>query len=257
MLRLRQIALVARELEPVERMLTAALGAEVCYRDPGVGKYGLHNALWALGGTFLEVVAPKEEGTAAGRYLDRRQGDGGYMYIVDCDDLEARRTLLQKSGVRLVEDLSVGDATLKAEALHLHPRDTGGCLLSVDRHGPDRGVMGSYLWAGKAWQAKARPDVRIAGATMQCDDPERTAARWGEMLGLSPRLVDGAFALTLDNAIARFTPLADTRGEGLSEVMLACADPKAVAASAKTAGAQAAPGGFSAGGVRFILESAA
>lgn len=257
MLRLRQIALVARELEPVERMLTAALGAEVCYRDPGVGKYGLHNALWALGGTFLEVVAPKEEGTAAGRYLDRRQGDGGYMYIVDCDDLEARRAHLQKSGVRLVEDLVSGDEALKAEALHLHPRDTGGCLLSVDRHGPDRAVLGSYRWAGKDWLGKARRDVAITGATMQCEDAERTAARWGELLGLKPKLVDGGFELTLDNATARFVPLADARGEGLSEVMLACADAKGVAAAAKAAGAQPAPDRFSAGGVRFILESRA
>ena len=55
-LRLRQIALVARALEPVEQQLTAGLATDVCFRDPGVGKYGLRNALWALGGTFLEVV---------------------------------------------------------------------------------------------------------------------------------------------------------------------------------------------------------
>src|SRR4051812_32413012 len=97
-LRLRQIALVARTLEPVERQLTAALATEVCYRDPGVGTYGLHNALWALGGTFLEVVAPMRDSTAAGRYLDRRGGDGGYMYIVDCEDLKARREQLAALG---------------------------------------------------------------------------------------------------------------------------------------------------------------
>jgi hypothetical protein len=53
-LRLRQIALVARALEPVERQLTAVLGTEVYFRDPGVARYGLHNALWALGGTWEE-----------------------------------------------------------------------------------------------------------------------------------------------------------------------------------------------------------
>src|SRR3954471_9464936 len=93
-LRLRQIALVARSLERVERQLTSVLATEVCFRDPGVGKYGLHNALWALGGTFLEVVAPIRDGPAAGRYLDRRSGDGGYMCILDCDDLDERRTQL-------------------------------------------------------------------------------------------------------------------------------------------------------------------
>jgi hypothetical protein len=125
-LRLRQIALVARTLAPVEHALTAIFATPVCYRDPGVGKYGLHNALWAFGGSFLEVVAPIQADTAAGRYLDRRAGDGGYMFIVDCDDLPARRAHLAGLGVRLVEDLHAGDAALWSEALHLHPKDTGG-----------------------------------------------------------------------------------------------------------------------------------
>jgi hypothetical protein len=240
MLRLRQIALVARELEPVERALTKALGAEVCYRDPGVSKYGLHNALWALGGTFLEVVAPTQPDTAAGRYLDRRKGDGGYMYIVDCEDLEARRTHLQASGVRLVEDLVSGDAELKAEALHLHPRDTGGCLLSVDRHGPDRGLMGSYRWAGDAWRGKARRDVAIAGATMQCNDPAATAARWSELLQRPARASDGGYEMALDNAHARFVALMDDRGEGLCEVSLV-----SVASGLRD---------FDIGGVRFNVQ---
>lgn len=221
-LRLRQIALVARDLEPVEQQLTSALGAQVCFRDPGVAKYGLHNALWALGGTFLEVVAPTQSGTAAGRYLDRRRGDGGYMFIVDCDDLDARRAHLAAEGVRFVEDLKVGDETLRAEALHLHPRDTGGCLLSIDRHGPDTDLMGSYLWAGADWRRHARTDVTIAGATLQCDDPAATAARWSLLLQRDVRrLQDGGFEIALDNAHARFVSAADDRGEGLCAVALA------------------------------------
>lgn len=242
MLRLRQIALVARELAPVEQRLSSTLGAEVCYRDPGVGKYGLHNALWALGGTFLEVVAPKQDGTTAGRYLDRRKGDGGYMFIVDCDDLDARRAHLKACNVRLVEDIKVGGEKLWAEAVHLHPRDTGGCLLSVDAHGPDRYLSGSYMWAGAEWHAKMRADVRIVGATMQCDDPAATAARWSELLQ-RPIARDGeAHVLALDNARARFVALADDRGEGLSEVFLAAADPAAFGS------------GFEACGVRFKVE---
>lgn len=37
-LRLRQICLVARDLAPVEKLISEVLGLEVCYRDPGVGK---------------------------------------------------------------------------------------------------------------------------------------------------------------------------------------------------------------------------
>jgi len=254
-LRLRQIALVARALEPVERQLTAALATEVCYRDPGVGKYGLHNALWALGGTFVEVVAPIRDGTAASRYLERRGGDGGYMYIVDCEDLDARRERLAALGVRIVEDVRAGNAALWSEAIHVHPKDTGGCLLSIDRHSGRADTMGGYLWAGPDWQSKARRDVVISGAVMQCDDPAATAERWARLLARpAAASTDRSQELQLDNAVARFVPLADDRGEGLARVMLSCADPAGMIAAAAASGASVGPRWFDVCGVRFELE---
>jgi hypothetical protein len=95
-LRLRQICLVAEKLAPVEEALSDVLGVKVCYRDPGVGKYGLENALFPIGNQLLEVVAPVEENTAGGRYLDRRGGDGGYMAITQCDDHAPRRAPLAR-----------------------------------------------------------------------------------------------------------------------------------------------------------------
>lgn len=253
-LRLRQIALVARVLDPVERQLTSVLATEVCFRDPGVGKYGLHNALWALGGTFLEVVAPVRDSTAAGRYLDRRGGDGGYMFIVDCDDLDARRAQLTALGARIVEDVRAGDAALWSEAVHVHPRDTGGCLLSIDRHAGGADAMGGYLWAGPDWQAKARRDAVIAGAVLACEDPAATARRWADLLGRSVAASpDGSHELRLDNAIARFVPIADDRGEGLARVLLSCADPASMIAAAAAIGATVGPGWIDLCGVRFEL----
>jgi len=254
-LRLRQIALVARTLEPVERQLTSVLSTEVCFRDPGVAKYGLRNALWALGGTFLEVVAPIRDNTAGGRYLDRRGGDGGYMYIVDCDDLDARRAELHALGIRVVEDVRAGDAALWSEALHLHPKDTGGCLLSIDRHSGGADPMAGYLWAGADWQAQARRDVAISGAVMQCDDPAATAQRWARLLRRpAAASTDGGYELRLDNAVARFVPLADDRGEGLARVVLSCAAPAAMLAAATASGAAVGSRWIELCGVRFELE---
>ncbi len=84
-LQLRQICLVARTLEPVIDDLTAILGINRCYVDPGVGAFGLENTLMPVGRNFLEVVAPIQPNTAGGRYLDRRNGDGGYMVITQAD----------------------------------------------------------------------------------------------------------------------------------------------------------------------------
>ena len=88
--RLRQAVLVARDLEPVSERLRAELGLGEPFADPGVGAFGLHNAVYAIGDAFLEVVSPTQPDTAAGRYLDRR-GDGGYMVIFQFADLDAAR----------------------------------------------------------------------------------------------------------------------------------------------------------------------
>jgi hypothetical protein len=117
-LRMRQICLVARELAPTVETFGEVFGLEVCYRDPGVGKYGLENALFPIGDGFLEVVAPTRDGTTAGRYLDRRGGDGGYMVITQCADLAPRRARCETVGVRVANEIRHADY----HELQLHPR---------------------------------------------------------------------------------------------------------------------------------------
>jgi len=91
-IRLRQICLVANQLAPVIDDFKDILGLAVCFIDKGVGVFGLENSLMPVGTNFIEVVAPIKENTAARRYLKRRQGDGGYMVICQCDSHETQRT---------------------------------------------------------------------------------------------------------------------------------------------------------------------
>jgi hypothetical protein len=221
MLRLRQIAMVAPELPSIELATCHVLAAPVCYRDPGVGKYGLSNALWALNGTFIEALAPIQANTTAGRYMDRRGGPTGYMVILDTDDLGPVRDRLAEQDVRIVEDLSVGDERLNATALHLHPRDTGGCLLSIDRHGPDTSLMGSYAWAGSDWQRHARGNLAISGAVLACTDPGATAARWAAILRRPADRRVAGWRITLDNATLDFAAITEANGEGLAAIRIA------------------------------------
>ncbi len=90
-IRLRQVALVATNLAPVEAAIIEELGVELCYRDPDVAVFGLTNALFPIGDKLLEVVSPMRDGTTAGRQLSKRNGDGGYMVILQVDDLDAMR----------------------------------------------------------------------------------------------------------------------------------------------------------------------
>src|SRR5215218_5088042 len=99
--RLRQICLVAPHLEPVIPDISAIMGLNVCYRDGNVARYGLENALLPVDTILLEVVAPTRPGTAAGRFLDRTGGRGGYMAILSCNDPDERGRHAESLGVRI------------------------------------------------------------------------------------------------------------------------------------------------------------
>ena len=201
MIRLRQIALVARDLDSVVGELCERLAVTVCFVDPGVAEFGLRNALLAIGDQFLEVVAPTQDGTTAGRLLDKRGGDGGYMAIFEVDDLDDRLAHLAAHDVRVVWGIDLPDV----RGRHLHPRDVGGALVSIDQPVPN----GTWRWAGP-WRAHAETTVvsGIAGATIGATDPEAMRARWHD--------------LGLDHAV-RFVP-AGPRGEGIDGIDLVATD---------------------------------
>ena len=100
MLRLRQIALVTSELREIEREVCGRLGLEVCYRDPGLAYFGLRHGLYPIGDQLLEVVAPMQSGTTAGRFLERRGGEGGYMVLLQIADLEQHKARVEQAGIR-------------------------------------------------------------------------------------------------------------------------------------------------------------
>ena len=215
-LRLRQICLVAPTLEPAVSELCRTLGLAVCYRDPNVAKYGLENAVMPVGNTFLEVVAPTRPDTAAGRYLIRRAGAGGYMVILDTDNIRPWINHVDAVGVRIAADLNYHGAY---RGLQLHPRDTGGALLEINwTHGG--WLDGPYHPAGPNWHGRT-PDLRgtaIVAAEIQADDPIALAARWSAILDRPIEPQANSPTIRLDVGAIRFVPAADGRGEGLGGI---------------------------------------
>jgi hypothetical protein len=244
-MRLRQVALVARDLEPVVAELCAVLGAEVCFRDPGVASFGLRNAVMPLGDSFLEVVSPAQAGTSAGRFLERRGGDGGYMVIVQTPDLDADRKRLSELGVRVVWEIRLEDIA----TLHLHPRDVGGAILSLDQAQPPE----SWRWAGPDWPARRGTGVSraIAAVELASAAPEALARRWSQILALPARAMGELWSIDLDEGALRFAPTrdGDARGAGVAGIDVAAADPTALLAAARRRGLPLEGDAFRAGGV--------
>lgn len=169
--------IAARDLDAAVAELRDALPLGDPYADPNVDYFGLRNAVMPLGDTFVEVVSPVRDDTAAGRFLDRR-GDGAYMAMFQLDDLAGARARAAAIGIREVWSIDLDDIS----ACHLHPADIGAAIVSLDRPVPPE----SWRWAGP-WQAHG--DARTTGLTLSARDPEALAARWGEVLG-SLELVD-------------------------------------------------------------------
>ncbi len=219
-MRLRQVALVAEDLSANHELLTEVLGLGAGFHDPGIVEFGLENVVLPIGDTFLEVVSPAREGTTAGRLLARRGGDGGYMVIVQSQDHEDDRARVDQLGIRIVWQVSLPDAS----AMHLHPRDVGGAILSLDRMDPEA----SWKWGGPKWEANVDSQRcrEIVGVELQAEDPATMATRWAETCGLkaSQEAAD-AWRLDFDEGgFARFHGPRDERGEGVVGVILRTAD---------------------------------
>lgn len=208
--------MVADDLAVAEETVERELGIELCYRDPGVTEFGLRNALYPIGDKLLEVVSPTRLGTAAGRQLERRGGDGGYMVMLEVDDVDTMRQRFADHDVRIVFEAEAKGIV----GLHLHPADIGGAILSVDQ----ADTWGEWPWAGPAWRDHVRTTTvtDVVAVVIGADQPEAMAARWGEVLGRDVR--DATVAL--DEGEIRFVTAGDA-GEGVNGFVLRAASDRA------------------------------
>lgn len=233
-LRLRQICLVARELEPAVRQLCQTFGVEVCERSPGIARHGLTNAVIPFGPTFMEVVAPFKEDTTAGRYLDRIGGDGGYMVILDSDDALRWRAHFATIGVRIAQKLEYPTY----QASQLHPRDVGGTLMSIGHDTGGDDLWGDWHAARKEWKKYVHSErvTAIAGVVMQSDEPRRLAERWSQVLCKPVHDDASGLHVHVDNAKLYFVQQTDGRGETMSGLDIKVADKAAILAGARQCG---------------------
>ncbi|MGY3531957.1 hypothetical protein ACVISU_004725 [Bradyrhizobium sp. USDA 4452] len=207
-MRLRQICLVAPQLAPVIADISAIMGLDVCFRDGNVAKYGLENALLPVDTILLEVVSPFQPGpgTAAGRFIEKTAGRGGYMAIFACEDPDARGAKANAIGVRTANVITHAPY----HGVQLHPRDCRAAFIEFNHTDGSDDILGPYPPAGPDWQKSIRKDTTLAltEVEMQSPEAEGLAAHWGKILGIP---ADGT-VVKLPNATFRFV-------KGDSEIM--------------------------------------
>jgi hypothetical protein len=248
-LRLRQICLVAPQLEPVISDISEIMGLSVCYRDGNVAKYGLENALLPVDSILLEVVAPTEPGTAAGRFIEKTDGRGGYLAIFCCDDPDARGRAANAIGVRTA---SVTDHP-PYHGVQLHPRDCRAAFIEFNHTDGTDDTLSPYPPAGPDWQNFIRKDVTqaLVVVEMESPEPEDLARHWGRIIGIPVSKSErGDVQIVLPNCTFQFV---EGRSEIMSALTFRVSDVGKVGDAARARGHTFAGDSFFLGGVTFVL----
>ena len=241
---IRQIVMVSSLRDPIVSDLNKLFGLEVAFNDPGVGHFGLENAVMPLGTDFLEVVSPIEENTTAERYLHKRGGDGGYMVIIQVDDFDKSKSLVHDNEIEIVWDTDLPEA----KAIHLHPKQMGGAIVSLDWMNPKE----SWKWAGPEWNKYITDDIKgIDGVEIQANNPEEMFNRWKDILDAS-NISESEKKIYLDNTWISFTD-EDDRGSGISAFSLITDNKELLISKAKEFGFLQEDN-IVIGGVKFYLN---
>lgn len=255
MLRLRQICLVTHELESAVEHMQRIFGIAPCHRGAGVAKYGLVNALFVFGHQFLEIVAPAsgiaDETTAAGRYLRRSNGRGGYMAIFDCDDPERRQRHASRLGLRIAHVL---DDPGNFWGIQLHPVDTRATMLEFDRTEGNDAIDGSYWPAGPDWRAGQRLDL-IQGIPLidvESTEPAGLAEHWSRIVERPLEPTQPEPVIRFDLGAVRFIEPAEEGPERMSCLHVRVTHPRDVLARALECGLPARGAGFDFCGVTIV-----
>lgn len=241
--RLRQVAVLVHDLEAAIEDAVAVLGVAVAHRDPGSDRYGLANAILPIGDTFLEIATPRLAGTPADRFLRRRGADCGYMVCLQT----TAPTEPGSWAARIIEDRAYEGG----RTWHLHPKDLGGAILSVDACA----TMDNWHWAGADWRRHAVTEVSTAlvGAEIRGADPKAIARAWATITGGTAVGQDGVWALALEGAQLQFIQSSELEGDGLSGLVVAVRDPEVVLTRAESRGCLAANGRLKICGLEIVL----
>ncbi len=189
--RLRQVALMCRDLEESREFWTGAFGLEECYRDD-LSAFGLSNVLMPIGDTFLELLQVEDKGSAGARFLERH-GEGLYMTIFEGVDIPGLERTLEENQVQVAYRIEREGY----RGIHIHPKAMNRVLVSVDDPmGPDR-----WPAAGDDWRSHIRTDVvtTMIGVGFITEDADADGERWQRLFNVTPERSWVQDGLRIDN----------------------------------------------------------
>ena len=248
-MRIRQLVIAAKERNQLASQICEVFDLEIAFYDPGIIHFGLENVLIPVGNTFIEIVSPIEENTTAERFLNKRSGDGGYMVIIEVDDFVKEKNRILGNNIKIVWEADRNENGVHAQAIHLHPKQVGGAILSLDQMKP----KSAWLWAGHEWESHINNTSSncLVGVHIQSSLPKALISRCEEALGKKGD--PEGLKISLDESYIKFTEELDDRGEGINAFKISVKNKQNILEKAKSLNLLE-DGNIFIGGVNFLLE---
>ncbi len=218
--RLRQIAICAPDIWPVEREVIDKLQIATVHRDRPQPTFWMSNAVMPVGDTFLEILQPERDEAPTRKFLEKQGGAAGYMLLLQVSDLDAARQRVDSMNIRVVHAAPPAERNgIMSGGIHLHPADTRGVLTSLDWMED----WDEWAWAGTTWHWHRREDVvnKIVAAEISSAEPDQVAERFARLLD---RPVGPDREIALDEGVLRFVAAPADQRDRLTGIDMQAAD---------------------------------
>lgn len=131
LLNLDHVAIAVHDLDEAIAEYRRRYGIEPMYREV-VEQQGVEEAMLAVGGSYVQLVAALNEGSPVARFLDKH-GEGLHHIAYAVVDIDRALAHLADEGVRLV-DQSPRLGGRGARIAFVHPQGGNGTLVELVEH---------------------------------------------------------------------------------------------------------------------------
>ena len=129
------VGIAVRDLEAAVEHYRMVFGAEPVHRE-AIESDGVQEALFAVGGSFVQLLAPTGPDTPVGRFLERR-GEGVHHVGYRVADVAVALSHLSEHGVVLA-DQHPRPGSRSTTVAFAHPKSFAGVLVELVQEEPSR-----------------------------------------------------------------------------------------------------------------------
>jgi methylmalonyl-CoA epimerase len=126
--RLDHVALAVSDLEASIEHYQRVWGLTLAHREV-VPEQGVEEAMFRLGDTYLQLVAPLSGDTPVGRFIERR-GEGLHHIAYEVDGIEAAMASAREHELALVDELP-RQGSRNTRVAFVHPGTNHGVLVEL------------------------------------------------------------------------------------------------------------------------------